>query len=137
MISSMTAFAAAEQNDEHIAINVEMRAVNSRHLDIVVRLPGRLAVLEERVKSTMAKKVSRGRIDTFISVRDSGETAAAFEVDEARADAYFEAFKTLQHRFGLDKSPGLELLAGTSGLRGAGPGRSGGHAPQGRRLSRP
>ena len=116
MISSMTAYAAAEQANDQVAITIEMRSVNSRHLDVVVRMPGRLASLEDRVKSVISGRVSRGRVDAHISVRDSGDTAAAFEVDTARARALLEALNALKQGFGLAGAPNLDLLAGTPGI---------------------
>jgi uncharacterized protein (TIGR00255 family) len=116
MISSMTAYAAAEEATDQVAITVELRAVNSRHLDVVVRLPGRLACLEDRVKSTISGRVNRGRVDTHIRVHDFGDAAAAFEVDTARAGALLEALDALKQSFGLAGTPSLDLLAGTPGI---------------------
>ena len=116
MISSMTAYAASACTEAGITVAVEIRSVNSRHLDQMVRLPGRYAVLEERVKTLIAGVLTRGRIDTHVAITDSRQADAAFQVDDARADAYMRALGHLKQRFDLPADGQLGLLATASGV---------------------
>ncbi|MFH1980533.1 MAG: YicC/YloC family endoribonuclease [Pseudomonadota bacterium] len=116
MISSMTAYAVSACTEPGITVSVEIRSVNSRHLDQVVRLPGRYGVLEERVKAHIAAGLTRGRIDTHIAITDSRQADAAFQVDDTRADAYMKALTHLQQRFDLPMDGQLGLLAAAGGV---------------------
>lgn len=116
MISSMTAYAASACTEASITVAVEIRSVNSRHLDQMVRLPGRYAVLEERVKTLIAGALTRGRIDTHVAITDTRQTDAAFQVDDARADAFMRALAHLKQRFDLPADGQLGLLATASGV---------------------
>jgi 3-deoxy-D-arabino-heptulosonate 7-phosphate (DAHP) synthase class II len=50
MIKSMTGFAALTREDELAAINVTLRAVNHRYLDLQLRVPSALADQEQRIR---------------------------------------------------------------------------------------
>ena len=54
MIKSMTAFARTEAGDALRSVVVEIRSYNSRHLDLVLRLPSVYAGLEDKVKALVA-----------------------------------------------------------------------------------
>ena len=88
MIHSMTAFARAEIVTEDISVNMEVRSVNSRHLDVNVRLPARFMALEERIRATLAKRLTRGRIDIRVQIQEKAAESLTFEVDAGRAQAY-------------------------------------------------
>ncbi|AIC10456.1 hypothetical protein D934_10550 [Xylella fastidiosa subsp. sandyi Ann-1] len=66
MIHSMTAFAA----DEHLTpwglLACELRSVNHRFLDIVIRLPEELRALESQLRERVAARVSRGKLDLTV-----------------------------------------------------------------------
>ena len=71
MIRSMTAFAAGERNTEAGVIGCELRAVNHRFLEIGVRLPEELRVLEPALRERIAARVSRGKLDLTLRLRPS------------------------------------------------------------------
>ncbi|MGD8369390.1 MAG: YicC/YloC family endoribonuclease [Desulfobacterales bacterium] len=116
MIRSMTGFARAESNQGTVAASVEIRTYNSRHLDPVVRLGHGFTGLEEKVKGQIAERIARGRVEVQIRIREAGEAAGAFEVDESLAAAYIEALNRLRVGFGLTGEPSLELVAKTGGI---------------------
>ncbi len=116
MILSMTGFARSECQREPITAGVEIRSVNSRNLDVSVRIPGRYAMLEEKVKSAIAQRLDRGRVDVFIAVRDDSEAAAAYELDMARATAYRDVLERLRSGLGIDGEIPVSLVAGANGV---------------------
>lgn len=116
MIKSMTAYAAAERRSEAATVSVEIRTVNSRYLDLTLRLPALLQPLEERVKSRIGGRIARGRVEVRVQVEDPSEAAAAFEVDETKAAAYRRALDDLKNRFDLPGEVSLEMMAGVPGM---------------------
>ena len=116
MIKSMTGYAAAEKIAEETTVSVEMRAYNSRHLDIVLRLPPGFMVLEDKVKALVAACIGRGRIEIRIQIKDESEQAAAFEIDQPRANAIHSALAQLKKEFNLVEDIGLEHLLGLGGI---------------------
>jgi Uncharacterized stress-induced protein len=69
MIRSMTAFATAERATEGGTLAAELRAVNHRFLELGVRLPDELRVLEPALRERVASRVSRGKLDLTLRLR--------------------------------------------------------------------
>lgn len=117
MLKSMTAYAFVEQNDGDLTASVEMRTYNSRHLDVVLRLPMGYAGFEEKIKVLVSKMMVRGRIELRLSVKDSSDAACAYEVDLTRARAYSHAYEELSSALNLSSAPlTAEHLANVPGV---------------------
>src|SRR5690625_776254 len=61
MIHSMTAFGTASAKNEHGTLRVECRTVNSRFLDLSLRLPDDLRFLESRLREYVTAHLARGK----------------------------------------------------------------------------
>lgn len=116
MIKSMTGFAAAEKTDGDITVSADMRAYNSRHLDIVLRIPHSYMVLEDKVKGLVAERIARGRVEIKIQIKDESEQAMAFEIDQPRAHAIHSALGQLKKDFNLDTKISIEHLLNLGGI---------------------
>ena len=81
----MTAFATAENSVDELTVKIEIRSYNSRHLDIVLRIPPACQPLEDKIKGLIANRVARGRLEIRAQVDDSSDEALALEVDFSRA----------------------------------------------------
>ncbi len=105
MIKSMTAFGRGEAEVEDTLITVEIRAVNHRFRDVLMRLPKPLQQLEESLRAQVAEGVGRGRIEVTFQVETRGEQPdAEVELNIPLAEAYVRVFRELQERFGADPS---------------------------------
>ena len=102
MIKSMTAFGRAVLEGEKRDIIIEMKSVNSRFFDCSVKLPRSLMYLEEKIKSHIQKtSISRGKVDVFVTVDNHMADIGDITVDEAFAEKYIAALRSLQKSFGL------------------------------------
>jgi uncharacterized protein (TIGR00255 family) len=107
----MTAYGRGELEIAEALITVEIRSVNHRFRDVVVRIPRSLQPLEDEVRSQIATRVGRGRIECSIQMEHRAEepdTAVALNVPLARA--YVEVLRELQERFDLDSPIHAETL---------------------------
>lgn len=116
MIKSMTAYAAVEKTVAQLKASIEIRAYNSRHLDIAVRLSHGYLDLEEKIKNLVAQKIARGRIEIKMQIIDESEDAFLFEVNEPKARAYQKALLQLKERLDIDAETSLELLFNAGGI---------------------
>jgi len=112
MIKSMTAFARAEAGDALRSVVVEIRSYNSRHLDLVLRLPSAYAGLEDKVKGLVAADVARGRVEVRLQIEAKTEEAVVFAVNAPRAVAYHRALTELKKLVNIDAPVTLEQLVG-------------------------
>lgn len=69
MIRSMTAFASGERSTEWGTLGCELRAVNHRFLELGLRLPEELRVLEPALRERVAARISRGKVDLGMRLR--------------------------------------------------------------------
>ena len=116
MIKSMTGYAAAEKTDGEITVSADMRAYNSRHLDIVLRIPPSYMVLEDKVKGLVAERIARGRVEIRIQIKDESEQAMAFEIDQPRAKAIYVALTQLKNEFNPGNDISIEHLLSLGGI---------------------
>ncbi len=116
MIKSMTAFARAEKTDKNYTVSIEIRSYNSRHLDMVLRLPNEYLSLEEKIKGLISSQVSRGRIEIMLKIRRDNNDIRNFEIDVSIAKSYYEALVQLKDMLNINSAISLEQLAGASGI---------------------
>ena len=67
MIYSMTGYAVAARELDNAALNLELRSVNHRYLDIQFRLPDELRLIEPALRETITARINRGKIECRIS----------------------------------------------------------------------
>ncbi len=63
MIKSMTAYAVKEAEIGTMTVSCELRSVNHRYLDIIVKLPERLRFIEAPVRTVITETINRGKIE--------------------------------------------------------------------------
>lgn len=85
MIKSMTGFGKGEVVCGDKKFRVELRSLNSKQLDLSIKLPGKYRAAEAEVRNIITRELQRGKVDCFITV----ETAVA----ETSAHINTEAFK--------------------------------------------
>ncbi|MBE6915443.1 MAG: YicC family protein [Ruminococcaceae bacterium] len=102
MVRSMTGFGRSQSSTNGRDITVEIKSVNHRYFDCSVRLPRIYSFLEEFIKTRVQERVSRGKIEIYISVDTSKEkTPVSVTVNEAVLASYLDAAKQISDRFGL------------------------------------
>ncbi|MCK5086732.1 MAG: hypothetical protein KAQ90_04380, partial [Melioribacteraceae bacterium] len=72
MIQSMTGFGKAIEDFDNSSVEVEVRSVNSRFLDLSVRLPKNLSDKEIEIRNLIKKRVKRGKLSLNIFVKQDG-----------------------------------------------------------------
>ncbi len=100
MLKSMTGFGRGEFMDAEHRLVVEVKAVNHRYNEIVIRMPKNLGSLEDKIRKTVAATLQRGRIDVFVTVDEYGEKNRGVRVDKELAIAYHKALKELGELLG-------------------------------------
>ena len=85
MIKSMTGFGKGEAMVDDKKIRVELRSLNSKQLDLSIKLPGKYRAAEAEMRNIITRELQRGKVDCFVS----------FEAATAETSAHInrEAFK--------------------------------------------
>ena len=104
MLKSMTGVGRGEFEDANFSITVEMKTVNHRYNEVAIRLPRFLNPLEDRIRKTILKTVSRGRIDVFINADYTTSDNCTLKVDKNLAAAYHKALQEVGEAIGASEA---------------------------------
>ena len=100
MIRSMTGFGRGENHTEALTYTVEIKTVNNRFADFTVKLPRDLMPLEDRIRNTFQKYVSRGKADVFVTVTGSLSAGRTLNADYDLVKLYVDALDETSERIG-------------------------------------
>jgi uncharacterized protein (TIGR00255 family) len=112
----MTGYGRKEAGGEAGHFSIEIRSVNNRYIDVQVKMPRGLSLLELRVKKALQQRCSRGRFDVLITRNGDREKATRLVVDDVLADQYVGLLRDLKMRYGLAGEVDLSLVAGMQNI---------------------
>ena len=81
MTSSMTAFARVQDISTDGEPTWEIRSVNHRFLELMVRLPEELRALDPIVRERVAKRLGRGKVDCSLRYKPASDSDAGVKVN--------------------------------------------------------
>lgn len=108
MIKSMTGFGRGKYENEGREYTVEIKSVNHKYSDVSVKLPRQISYLEENVRKEVSKKISRGKIDVFITMQDYSEKGKSIKINTEIAKIYISELKQLAEETGI--SSNIEVM---------------------------
>ena len=98
MIKSMTGFASLTKDDEAATIGVTVKSVNHRFLDLQLRMPPSLGMLESKVRALVQQRVARGRVEVSVNVQQRRVPSLEVELNEPFLDALTGALERARER---------------------------------------
>jgi len=103
MLRSMTAYGRAESVKGNIAFVTEIKSVNGRYREIILRLPQVLQPLEDRIKPMISCALKRGRIEISIQMKDNTGNNLELELNKPLVKAYITVFNELNRELGCNQ----------------------------------
>ncbi|MFK5986116.1 MAG: YicC/YloC family endoribonuclease [Pseudomonadota bacterium] len=85
MLTSMTGFIREEKQLDWARISIELRCVNSRYLDVTMRLPDEFRSLEFDLKKLLSKKVYRGKLGVNVQLNQVDNSGISFSYNKDSA----------------------------------------------------
>lgn len=101
MIRSMTGFGREHRIIGGREYLVEIRSVNSRYYEFNAKLPRQYMYLEEKLKTLIKGKISRGKVEISLSVYNISGKETAVSVNEGVVENYITALRAAGEKFGL------------------------------------
>ncbi|MBN1102634.1 MAG: YicC family protein [Deltaproteobacteria bacterium] len=103
MLRSMTGYGRGESTLGDRTVMAEIKSVNNRYRDIIVRLPKTLQSLEDEVRSRVASRMRRGRVEVLVQFnRRNGQTEYALDLNLPLARSYYQILRRVCEEFGLE-----------------------------------
>lgn len=110
MIKSMTGFGRAEEIIEGRDIIVEIRSVNHRYYEFSARVPRAYGYIEEKLKSYLNGRISRGKVEVSVSIAAIEAADTQIEINKAVAKGYVDALRSVGEELGLEDDLTLSQL---------------------------
>ena len=108
-IRSMTGYAQVKaQVDDQLTLTLSLKSVNHRFLDLHLRLPGELDLVEVKVRRLLKERLHRGHIEVTLALERSG--GAAFAVNRELVGGYLRTFREVAEEFGVSAEPDLNAV---------------------------
>ena len=111
MIKSMTGFGRFEGQINGRSITLEIKSVNHRYTEFNFRVTRGYSFLEEKLKSYITSKVSRGKIDMFVSITEPEDTPAEVVINHNLVQGYLNVFKELNETYSIPNSVTVNDIA--------------------------
>ncbi len=116
MVRSMTGYGRFESDASGRNISVELKSVNHRCFEFSCRLPSSMGFLEEKLKSYVRSRVSRGKIDLYLSAEAREDEDCTVTVNTALAKGYAKALSEIAEITGADGKVSPEALSRFQGV---------------------
>ncbi|HEX8037523.1 MAG TPA: YicC/YloC family endoribonuclease [Chryseosolibacter sp.] len=98
MIKSMTGFGQATVDDGRSKIYIEVKSLNSKFLDLNLRLPKAFSEKELEVRNLISEKLERGKVSVSIEYEKTADGVIRQSYNEALFIAYYGELKKLADR---------------------------------------
>ncbi len=102
MIRSMTGFGRGEFSDDKYSFLVEMKTLNHRYNDIIVKIPKHISFLEDKVKKRVKDQINRGRVEVYINLEYLDQSDIDIKTNVPLAKSYFEAIEIINKELGIE-----------------------------------
>lgn len=111
MVRSMTGYGRSQEMLDGMNITVEIKSVNHRYFDFSSRVPRNYGFLDEKLKSFVQSKVSRGKIECYVQVDNLEDDSVVVEINKSLAEGYVKAFDELSECYKIENNLSASVLA--------------------------
>jgi uncharacterized protein (TIGR00255 family) len=111
MARSMTAFARQELVKDWGTMTLELRSVNSRYLDVSMRMPEEFRNLEHKIREKISEKLARGKVDVGLKYNRIETSAGEIEINKELVEQISHASREIDHiLYNADSVSSLDIL---------------------------
>lgn len=110
-IYSMTGYGRKRALAEGYDISFEVKAVNSRYLDLNIKTGRLYTPLEERIKKLVCGRVSRGKVDVYLSVGKPEGGSTELSLNRDYLEAYLRLMERVKAEYGVAGEVSLDMIS--------------------------
>jgi len=109
MLYSMTGFGRETVKFKDFTYTIEVRALNSKFLDLKVKLPNTFKDKEMEVRKSLENELLRGKVDINIESQTKG-LDEALEIDATALENYFNSYQEVAKKHNISPAEGLAQM---------------------------
>src|SRR3982751_1388237 len=113
MIKSMTGYGIASYDSGKTKYTVEIKSLNSKFLELSLRLPKIFSEKEFQLRNECSKQIDRGKVNLSINVEQATSNVKAAGIDRELLKHYYNQLKSVSEEL---NEPGGNLLQLALGL---------------------
>ncbi|MGO3305220.1 MAG: YicC/YloC family endoribonuclease, partial [Sphingobacterium sp.] len=95
MIKSMTGYGIGTQDNGAVKYTVELKSLNSKFLELNLRLPKAVSEKEFTLRTESSKLIERGKVNMTVSVEYVDQTAKASTINAKLLGQYYKQLKDI------------------------------------------
>lgn len=111
MIQSMTTFARVSDQGDWGSATWEMKVVNHRHFDCVLKIPEALRHLESDIKLRLQEKLNRGRAECILKFNKDRQVGADFEINKELVEKIIAAVTEIKSFLPMSSVDPMKILS--------------------------
>lgn len=109
MIKSMTGYGIASNDYSHAKYTVEIKSLNSKFLELSLKLPKGFSEKELVLRNECSKLIERGKVNVVVSVEYPGSAQKSATIRQDLLKSYYQQLKAVAEELGDRNSNLLEL----------------------------
>ncbi|WP_270088852.1 YicC/YloC family endoribonuclease [Sphingobacterium sp. SYP-B4668] len=110
MIKSMTGYGLGTRDNERVKYSVEIKSLNSKFLELSIRLPKAVSDRELTLRAECGKLIERGKVNLMVNVEYADQTAKASNINASLLKKYYTQLQQIAFELG-DKQVSLFEMA--------------------------
>lgn len=103
-IKSMTGFGSGAAENENISVNVELKALNGKYLELNLRLPKSYQSKELVLRKLFQSRMERGTVQAFYNIEVKKVNPGQYMINKELAKYYFDEISELGFELGANMS---------------------------------
>jgi len=110
MIKSMTGYGLASADQENIKFAVEIKSLNSKFLELNLKLPRAYADKELLLRNICSKEIERGKVNVSINIERSEENLKGATINAALLSKYYKQLQEINIDLGANSTNLLQAV---------------------------
>lgn len=110
MIQSMTGYGAATSASDNYKVTVELKSLNSKYLELVIKLPRVYVKYEHKIRNQLSKQLGRGKVVLLLNVEVLTAEKRTLNINQSLVKKYMEELQVLSDTLGIQQDISMSLL---------------------------
>jgi uncharacterized protein (TIGR00255 family) len=110
MIISMTGFGKSSKTIKKMSINVELRSINSKYLEVSSRMPMIFNDKESEIKEIIGQKISRGKVSAIVSIDKNSSESVNLQIQPSIVKEYYRLLSQIKKATGIKEEIKMEHI---------------------------
>lgn len=115
-MKSMTGYGMALVKSENYMTKVEVKSVNSRYLELNLRVPKDFMSIEDKIRQEVKSKLKRGKVDLYLSYDVQNPDLQELSINKDLAKAYYRDMEDLRNILGIEEKITLKDIVLLEGV---------------------